>query len=82
MRPDALYESWKRRRSAGDVPSGFANRVMTSLHRATRQAEPSGPQRFLAGLFASRLGKLGLCALGCLACAVRILGLVALFLPR
>jgi hypothetical protein len=88
MRPESLFEAWKRRRRASRVPDGFADRVMSALRQ-----EPAprawawrwiGPEveRFLTALLASRLGKLGICTLGCLACAFRILSLIALFLPR
>jgi hypothetical protein len=42
----------------------------------------AGLEWWLAALLASRAGKVGVCTLGCLACAFRSLSLVALFLPR
>jgi hypothetical protein len=82
MRPESPYEAWKRRRSAVSVPAGFAERVMSALRRAPAGREPARLDRWLSVLLATRAGKLGVCALGCLACAFRILSLVALFFPR
>jgi hypothetical protein len=88
MRPEPNYEAWKRRRSAARVPEGFADRVMSALRQEpaprARTWRGIGPEleRYLTALLASRLGKLGICTLGCLACTFRMLSLIALFLPR
>jgi hypothetical protein len=82
MQPESSYEAWKRCRSAGAVPAGFTDRVMVAVSGAATGRAPSALERWLAGLLASRAGKLGVCALGCLACAFRIFSLVALFFPR
>jgi len=86
MRSEPPYESWKRRRSTTSVPEGFADRVMSALGQAPEPRARLWPgrelDRFLNALLASRLGKLGICTLGGLACAFRILSLIALFLPR
>jgi hypothetical protein len=87
MRPESPYEAWKRRRSADAgaraVPEGFADRVMAALPPRRRPHTPPWTMlsQFLTDLLASPVGKLGICTLGGLAGAFRMLSLISLFLP-
>jgi hypothetical protein len=80
MQPEELYESWKQRRARPDVPADFADRVMAALPAAEVPGPGLGLQGWIALWFSSPLGKVGLCALGCLAFLLRMGSVVALFL--
>jgi hypothetical protein len=80
MRPDDVYESWKRRRAEVDVPPGFANRVMRSLSERGATDGDLGLQGWIAGWLASPVGKVGICALAGLAFLLRVGSVIALFL--
>jgi hypothetical protein len=82
MKPETPYDAWKSRRSSLDVPEGFADRVLAALPRGQQYRQSPGVNWFFVALLDSRLGKAGVCMLGCLACVFRIASLVALFLPR
>src|SRR5262249_45872277 len=81
MPPDELYQAWKQHRSRNDVPANFTENVMASLH--ARQRQPTwrlGWGDLVLGLLCSRPGKVGICVLGCVVCAVRVLHVLALFI--
>ncbi len=82
MNPEDRYGRWQEKRSGGTAPPGFADRVMASVHDLERaRAQMSAWQLALAALGASRLGRLGLCAVAALVCLFRMASFLALFLP-
>lgn len=67
MSTDELFESWKRRRAHADVPPGFADAVMARL--------PSPRRRLVACL------RVAACLAAGVACLVRIVTVLGLFVP-
>jgi hypothetical protein len=55
MNDEARFEAWKRARSAGAVPEGFAERVMASLPRREETGRRSGALLFLTGSLPGRV---------------------------
>ena len=80
MRPDDVYESWKRRRAEVEVPACFTDRVMRSITEQATAAGDLGWQGWIARWLASPVGRVGICALGGLAFLLRVGSLIALFL--
>jgi len=80
MQPEEIYESWKQRRARADLPADFADRVMAALPEEEASSLGLSLQGWIAHWFASPLGKVGLCALGCLAFLLRLGSVIALFL--
>ena len=70
------YESWKKRRAEVEVPAGFADRVITSIHQTRSQFWLMLFQRM--GAIAAR-SKIFKAAIYSLALAIWLIRLVALF---
>ena len=80
MTHDEQYEAWKRHRSRAEVPADFAERVLDAVH--TYEQRPLRRfVRYLAALATSRPGRVGICSLALLLFAVRIVSVLAIFLP-
>lgn len=78
MNDDERYHAWKRRHAEAPLPGDFADRVMAAV-RGCERPRPNAAQRLLVLVLSSRLGKVGLVTLACLACAFRALNILALF---
>jgi hypothetical protein len=76
MDPGDLFEAWKHQRRRPEVPEGFADRLVASL-QGTR---PPAGGRFQR-LFAPWPVRAAVCALAGLACLVRMVSFVAMFIP-
>lgn len=83
MKPDDAYELWKSSRAAIEPPAGFEDRVMAAIEpfAAAQHRRRRGVQAFVLAVVASRLGRLAIWSLACAACAARVVGILALFLP-
>ena len=69
------YETWRRGRAEAEPPADFAYRVMAAVRRGA-------PRRsLLLVLLSSRAVRCGLWLTAVLALAVRVLAVLALFLP-
>ncbi len=75
------YQSWKQRRARAHVPEDFADRVMTRLqeHEAQKLRGLVFPGWLLAVL-SSRVAKIAICVVACVACALRMVSVFAIFL--
>ncbi|HEV3256143.1 MAG TPA: hypothetical protein VG013_04630 [Gemmataceae bacterium] len=82
MQHDDLYQSWKEGRAKADVPADFADRVMASVRAVERHKQPSAGRVLLLAVLSSRLGRIGICTLACLACVFRMAQVVALFIAE
>jgi hypothetical protein len=82
MKPETPFDAWKRRRRDAPVPEHFADRVLAGLHPAHPPRPAFGLNTWFAAWLDTPLGKVGVCALGCLACVLRVASLVAVFVPR
>jgi hypothetical protein len=80
MPPQESYELWKQQRARPDVPADFADRVMAALPDEEATGLGFGSQGWIAHWFSFPLGKVGICALGCLALLLRVGSVIALFL--
>jgi hypothetical protein len=83
MTPEDRYQAWLQKRAEAPVPEGFAGRVMKLVH-AEPPTQPigRGPQVLFLALCSSRACRIAASALACLVCAIRMIQMVALFLPR
>ncbi len=73
MSENDIFESWKRERTRGDVPSGFAARVMTRI------AAPEPRESWFAWC-RPRLAPAGWMLLAVVVCVVRLRVLFSVFL--
>ena len=77
------YHSWKRRRAEIEVPVAFADRVLAAVaEHEKRKRHRFAIRAWLAAVLCSRAGKVGLCALAGLVCVLRVMHVVAVFLPQ
>jgi hypothetical protein len=83
MDQDQHYQQWKERRAAADVPADFVDKVMTAVQLHDRRRRRQLALRvYLSALLTSRWGKISLCALAILVCALRVLHVFAVFVPE
>ncbi len=75
-----LYESWKRRRARGEVPPGFAGRVMARIAAAAPRRISPEPRRFKFAWLWPRLAPACLLLLAVAVCLVRLRILFSIFL--
>jgi len=80
MRHDDLYQSWKEQRARAEVPADFADRVMASVRALGRRKHQSVLRDLLVAVLSSRLGRVGICTLACIACVLRMVQVIALFI--
>ena len=80
MHPDDLFEAWKQRHMAGEVPPGFADRVMSRVAAYETRRRQGTLARLLLVVVASRLGRAGLVMVALLLFALRLVSVLALFL--
>jgi hypothetical protein len=82
MKPDDRFEAWKRRRAAVEVPAGFADRILLAVAAQDKNVRSRAAFRSrLAVLLFSQPGKIGLGTLAGLVCLLRVLHVVAVFIP-
>jgi hypothetical protein len=83
MSSDELYDAWRRRRAAADVPPDFADRVLVAARDRQQRAARRFPLRgLLLAVLLSRAGKVGICSLAVAAWVFRVLLLFDVFLSR
>jgi hypothetical protein len=83
MEGDERYRRWLEQRARTEVPAGFADRVLAAVTAREASRRPAGGAGgVVLALFSPRWSKVGLCALGCLACVFRMAWIAALFLPE
>ena len=79
MPQEDRYESWKRSRANTNVPDGFADRVMESVHETGAGGHQRMVGRLLLAILATRLGRATVCVSAVVLFIVRVAHLFALF---
>jgi hypothetical protein len=83
MEINERYRAWKRRRAELDVPPHFAERVMEAImERENMQRQAFVWRVWLAAALKSRPARVGVCLLAGLVCVLRMLHVVAVFIPE
>jgi hypothetical protein len=83
MEPSDRYQSWKRRRAKIEVPADFADRILAAVaEHEKRESRRFALRAWSAAVLFSRAGKVGLCTLAGLVCVLRVMHVVAVFLPQ
>ena len=83
MESNERYQAWKRRRADVEVSPRFAERVMEAItERETKQRRVFVIPFWLASVLYSRPMKVGVCVLAGLVCVLRVLHVVAVFIPE
>ena len=75
------FQSWKQWRARAHVPEDFTDRVMTHLQEYEAQkARGLVFRSWLLAVLSSRVGKIAICAVACVTCALRMMSVFAIFL--
>lgn len=82
MKPEELYESWKRSRANIEPPADFADRVMTSIHQTRRLAVYLTLQSLTTTLLRSRVAQTSVCSVAIGIWLVRVCALLTILIPR
>lgn len=79
MTLDNDYESWRQARRNGDVPSGFADRVMAVVDQSQQRARLGLLRQLLLSMLARRVAKATLCLVAAAACILRVIHVFTIF---
>jgi hypothetical protein len=82
MKPEEQYQSWKKHRATVEVPDGFAEQVMASVHQTRRLTSYLLLQTLLATVGRSRFARASVCSVALGIWLVRIGVLLTIFVPR
>jgi len=83
MKREAWYDAWRQRRGQEPAPPGFADRVMAAVAAEdTARQQRSLWSALLLTAWSTRWSRIGLCSLAAVACAFRLLHVVALFISQ
>lgn len=82
MKPEQQYESWKRQRANIEVPDGFAEQVMASVHQTRRVTAYLLMQSLLASAGRSKFARAGVCSVALGIWFIRISALLTILIPR
>lgn len=80
MPGDENYEQWRKARAWGEVPGGFADRVMAAVASREREVRESALRGMLIAIARSRLARVAICSVAGAACLMRIGCLVSTFI--
>lgn len=75
------FQSWKRRRAEADVPAGFADKVMASVHGASILRRWIWLERVKAAFGGSRFLRTGVYLAAVALLVLRLAALLAIFVP-
>ena len=79
MPQEDRYELWKRSRANTNVPDGFADRVMESVHETGVRGHQRLVGRLLLAVLATRSGRATVCVSAVVLFMVRVAHVFALF---
>jgi hypothetical protein len=83
MESNERYQAWKRRRAEVELSPRFAERVMGAItERESKQHRALVLPFWLTSVLNSRPAKVGVCVLAGLVCVLRVLHVVAVFIPE